>query len=115
MRYVDGSTGTSSPYDSPTAGKYLKSKEGWYNCGPSGSGKSYPCEDTYDFSALPGSFGYSVRVFGGDGTGLWWSASEYNSNNAYRRYMSFSNENVSGSYIDDHSKSNLFSVRCLQD
>jgi len=43
----------SNLYESPTAGKYLKAKEGWNDCGPSGSGKSYLCEDTYGFSALP--------------------------------------------------------------
>ncbi len=35
-----------------TAGTKLKSTTGWSDCGPSGSGSSYLCEDTYGFSAL---------------------------------------------------------------
>jgi uncharacterized protein (TIGR02145 family) len=63
MRYADGSYGTSSPYDSPTAGKYLKAKSGW---------KSNNGEDTYGFSALPGGIGNLEGDpnigYGGD----WW-------------------------------------------
>jgi uncharacterized protein (TIGR02145 family) len=50
-RYADGDKGTESPYKSETAGKYLKSKEGWNN----DEGKSCNGEDTYGFSALPGA------------------------------------------------------------
>ena len=98
MRYVDGTSGTESPYDSDTAGRYLKATSGWNN---GGNG-----EDTYGFSALPqpGSSG---------DYGFWWSASESSSLNAYYRFMSY------GEYVyyddDGLNKDFLFSVRCVQD
>jgi len=96
-----------------TAGKHLKAKEGWNSCGPTGSGKSFSCEDTYGFSALPGGYGGSDGSFYGAGNyGLWWSASENNSYYAYFRGMYYYNEDAR---YDDGDKSDLFSVRCLQD
>jgi len=112
-RSADGTSGTNSPYYSPTAGKHLKAKEGWTDCGPSGSGKSYSCEDTYNFSALPGGGGDSNGSFYYAGSnGFWWSASEYDSDYAYGRSMYFNGENA---YYNYYGKSLLFSVRCLQD
>ncbi|MDR3001555.1 MAG: hypothetical protein LBU89_09850 [Fibromonadaceae bacterium] len=108
-RFVDGNTGTSSPYDSPTAGRYLKSKDGWTDCGPD---KTYACEDTYGFSALPGGFGGGVN-FGDAGlSGNWWSATEYNASGAYFRDMYYSSE---GAIWDSYDKSFLLSVRCVKD
>jgi len=105
IRYVDGSTGTLSPYDSPTAGRYLKSQSGW-NRGGNG-------EDTYGFSAIPGGFGNSGGSFYDVGDdGYWWSASEGNSYEAYYRYMGYYSEHA---YWNYNVKSFLFSVRCLQD
>jgi len=105
LRYVDGTSGTSSPYQSSTAGRYLKAKSGWNS---SGNG-----EDTYGFSALPGGYGYSDGGFSNVGiNGLWWSSSEYGSDSAYRRYMNYYYENV---FYDYDGKGYLFSVRCLQD
>jgi len=104
-RYVDGTNGTSSPYDSPTAGKHLKAKTGWNS---SGNGL-----DTYGFSALPGGYGNSGGSFYSvGGYGLWWSSSEYNSYYACSRYMLYGYENA---YWYNYSKSFLRSVRCLQD
>ncbi|MCL1966885.1 MAG: hypothetical protein FWF67_03285 [Fibromonadales bacterium] len=41
-RYIDSSIDTTkSPYDSHTAGRYLKAKEGWDHCGPSRSSSSF--------------------------------------------------------------------------
>jgi len=117
-RYADGTTGTSSLYASPTAGKHLKAKTGWYSCGPSGSGSSYLCEDTHGFSALPGGgrFGSPLSdgaffLFGF--VGIWWSANEYDSYLAYNRYMSNNNENAG--WNDHYEKFDLVSVRCVQD
>jgi len=105
VRYVDGTSGTSSPYDSPTAGRYLKAKSGWNS---NGNG-----EDTYGFSALPGGSGLSDGGFYGVGNyGDWWSSSEDRSDGAYNRNMLYNNENV---YYDYNDKDTLFSVRCLQD
>jgi len=112
-RSADGTSGTNSPYSSPTAGPHLKAKEGWNDCGPSGSGKTYSCEDTYNFSALPGGLGNSNGDFGNAGDdGYWWSASEDNSNYAYYRGMYYLSENA---FYNNVAKSYLFSVRCLQD
>jgi uncharacterized protein (TIGR02145 family) len=105
MRYVDGTSGTDSPYDSKTAGKYLKATSGWND---SGNGL-----DTYGFSALPGGYGSSDGYFYDVGDyGHWWSSSEYSSNNACYRRMRCTNESA-GWLMDD--KNFLFSVRCVQD
>jgi len=104
INYVGGSS---------VAGKHLKAKTGWSNCGPSGSGSSYSCEDTYGFSALPGGYGGSGGSFDGVGLyGLWWSSSEYDSNIAYSRDMYYYDELA---YWNLNYKTNLRSVRCLQD
>jgi uncharacterized protein (TIGR02145 family) len=87
------------------AGKKLKATSGWDN-NSNGDG-------SYTFAALPGGRGYSYGSFTTAGyNGSWWSASEYDSNYAYGRYMGNSREGVSRYYSD---KSILFSVRCLQD
>jgi len=89
-------------------GTKLKAANGWtlYSKNPVGS-------DDFGFSALPGGFGNSVGRFGDIDLGAgWWSTKEYDSLNAYYRSMSFSDENT-GWY--NYSKSDLYSVRCLQD
>jgi uncharacterized protein (TIGR02145 family) len=105
VRYVDGSSGTSSPYNSPTAARYLKAASGWNN---SGNG-----EDTYGFAALPGGNSSSVIFANVGNNGLWWSATEGNAYDAYYRDISHSTEGVY--YYNDSSKDNLLSVRCVQD
>jgi uncharacterized protein (TIGR02145 family) len=78
---------------------------GWYN---NGNGT-----DQYGFSALPGGYGNSDGSFYSVGNlGLWWSANEYDSNYAYYRDMYY---NYDYAYWNDNYKSNLFSVRCVQD
>ncbi len=113
FRYVDGTSDTSSPYNSPTAGRYLKATSGWDSCGPSGSGNSYLCEDTYGFSALPGSYGRSDGSFHPFGEGNWWSATEYNSYKVYYRTMLHYSERIFLYYSDKNYLS--LSVRCLKD
>jgi uncharacterized protein (TIGR02145 family) len=104
-RYADGTSGTSSPYGSPTAGRYLKATSGW-NEGGNG-------EDTHGFAALPGGYGYSDGSFSDVGNiDYWWSASEYNSDFAYRRFMYYNYERA---IWNDYVKSRLHSVRCAQD
>jgi len=89
------------------AGKLLKATSGWNQ---NGNGT-----DAFGFSALPGGCGYSGGSFDYVGrNGHWWTASEYNSYNAYYRRMSYDDENVDYNYYDFH-KSYLFSVRCVQD
>ena len=77
------------------AGTRLKATSGWSN---SGNGT-----DDHSFSALPR----------GDGSeGLWWSSTEDDSNHAYCRHMYYAY-----SYVDkfDYTKTQQFSVRCVQD
>jgi len=86
------------------AGKKLKAKSGWNN---NGNGT-----DEFSFSALPGGGGYSRGRFdsvGGDGG--WWSSSENDDDNAYFQYMNCGYEHA-GWLLS--IKSNLNSVRCLQ-
>jgi uncharacterized protein (TIGR02145 family) len=113
-RYVDGTSGTKSPYGSSTAGRYLKATSGWKEY----QGKSGNGTDKYGFSALPGSGGYSVDDFGsvsmgyiGD-IGHWWSANEYAGGGGYSRSMGYDSEAANLVYS---TKSFLYSVRCLQD
>jgi uncharacterized protein (TIGR02145 family) len=105
MRYVDGSTGTESPYNSETAGKYLKATSGW-NDGGNGT-------DAHGFSALPGGRGDSGGYFDDvGGYGYWWSASGYGSDDAYIRRMIYYLERA---LYNNDEKYGLRSVRCLQD
>jgi uncharacterized protein (TIGR02145 family) len=107
---VDGTSGTESPYKSETAGKYLKSREGWKD----DKGKFGNGLDVFGFSALPGGDGYSGGDFYGVGNhGYWWSASENDSKFAYSRCMFYDSEYA---YYDSRNlKYGLRSIRCLQD
>jgi uncharacterized protein (TIGR02145 family) len=110
---------TLTNYVGSSAGAKLKATSGWLNCGPSGSSGSHSCEDTYGFSALPGSFGIASGSFGGiisfaGRSGFWWTATEYSASASYawRRDMDNNSSDVNS---DRSVKSNLFSVRCVQD
>ncbi|MCL2281821.1 MAG: fibrobacter succinogenes major paralogous domain-containing protein [Fibromonadales bacterium] len=95
------------------AGTKLKATSGWSSCGPSGSGSSYSCEDTYGFSALPGGYGFSDGSFDDVGdNGYWWSASEYSSDGVFPQHMGHYYE---GAHLFDGIKTELFAVRCQQD
>jgi len=90
------------------AGTKLKATSGWnsYEYVPVGT-------DNYGFSALPGGLGYSDGSFFDVGNyGSWWSASEYDSDSAYRRIMRYNDDHARWLSID---KTYLYSVRCLQD
>jgi uncharacterized protein (TIGR02145 family) len=107
IRYVDGRTGTSSPYKSETAGKYLKAKSNWSSVG-TGSG-----QDTYGFSALPGGdYNANDSFSSAGGLGFWWSAGKYSNDHAYIRYMVYNSE---GALYSNYGKSDLVSVRCVRD
>jgi len=112
-RFVDGTDSTSSPYDSPTAGRYLKAKEGWESCGPFGSGKKYSCEDTRGFEALPGGSGNSKGIFADKGrVGYWWSSSAPEASYAYFREIDYISD---GARWHNNDKKALYSVRCVKD
>jgi len=64
---------------SSVAGTKLKATSGWYN---NGNGTN-----EYGFSALPGGGGYSGGSFKDvEGSGNWWSSTEYSSDGAYYRH-----------------------------
>ena len=85
------------------AGKKLKAKNGWNN---NGNGT-----DEFGFSALPGGYSDGSFNYVGD-YGYWWSASEYDNDNAYYRMMDYY---FYFSYGGNFSKYDLCSVRCIQD
>jgi len=94
----------SSKDDCAKSIKLLKAKSGW-----NGNGNS---PDAYGFAALPGGYNNSV-VFSGVGIyGNWWSASEYNSGNAYDRGIRYDNDGV---FRSAGEKKVLCSVRCIKD
>jgi uncharacterized protein (TIGR02145 family) len=84
-------------------GTKLKSASGWNN---NGNGT-----DVYGFAALPGGFGVPAGFSNVGYEGIWWSASEYNANSAYDRFMKSDSENAS---LATPPKSSLLSIRCLQ-
>jgi len=87
------------------AGKKLKAKIGWNK---KGNGT-----DNYGFSALPGGFRFSNGGFdNASNSGNWWTATESDDLNAYRRYMGYDYGYV---YENYGSKSDGRSVRCIQD
>jgi uncharacterized protein (TIGR02145 family) len=101
--------GTGDYGASGTAGKKLKSKSGW------GNSDSYNGTDDFGFSALPGGYrGFFDGYFENAGHyGYWWTATEYYSDYAYRRYMNYDND-----YVDENNYSNKgygYSVRCVQE
>jgi len=108
-RYADGTGGTDGPYESETAGRYLKAKSGWndYEEKP-GNG-----EDKFGFAALPGGSGYSYGVFYDIGyDGYWWSSNEHTNYNAYSRRIYYYNDYAIWYYGD---RNFLHSVRCVKD
>ena len=102
-----------------TAGKKLKSSEGWAKGWDDDNGNG---TDYYGFSALPGggsnSINYGAIGYVGDG-GYWWSATvyEYNAKFVYYRSMSsYGSEFVIRYYAPTKNVfPMLFSVRCVQD
>ena len=87
------------------AGTKMKSKTGWDH---DGNGTN-----TSGFAGLPGGFRSLDGFFGFIGAfGYWWSSSEYNTFNAWSRYLLSVNGIVGRDY---GSKQDGFSVRCLRD
>jgi uncharacterized protein (TIGR02145 family) len=102
---------SSFPYESATAGKYLKATSGWNSyTGQSGNGT-----DDFGFAALPGG----CQVSGGYGdigsAGYWWSTQEYGNdkNFAYFRIMVSRRENIEAPFNSKQQRA--FSVRCIHD
>jgi len=93
---------------SSATGTKLKSSTDWNSSGgvPTGT-------DNYGFSALPGGYGSSRGGFNGAGyDGYWWGATaRHRASVAWSRRMYYDNEHVERG---NDAKTNLFSVRCLQ-
>ena len=100
FHYVDGTSGTESPYESKTAGKYLKAKSGWEN---NGNG-----EDKFGFAALPGGEGFTSGLFCFAGYDAYWHSSNSDNN----RFIGWGDERAA--YTRISSKSDLLSVRCIK-
>ena len=65
------------------------------------------------FMALPGGYRDTNGSFYSQGDyGFWWSSSEFDASNAWRRYLYYNNAQVSR---NNNPKSLGFSARCLQD
>jgi len=83
----------------------LKATSGWND---NGNGT-----DNFEFSALPGGYGYPNGNFRYVGDfGQWWSSTERDNTYAYSREMYSGTEYVQ--YVHSE-KSLLYSVRCLKD
>ena len=115
-RSADGTNGTESPYQSKTAGKFLKSANGWADIdkkGTSGNGT-----DKFGFSALPS--GYFTGKFSSIGyDGYWWSST---SNNDKAYWTNIPSTRMMGDKRFDYTvfqevekKTNYLSVRCIKD
>jgi uncharacterized protein (TIGR02145 family) len=98
--------GTGNYGDSGTAGKTLKSKNGWFS---NGNGT-----DTYGFSALPGGQRSRDGEFNGvEFHGYWWmaTATEFDDDWAQIRAMHYDKDYV---IYSSHYKSVGYSVRCIE-
>jgi uncharacterized protein (TIGR02145 family) len=105
-RFIDGSNDTISPYKSKTAGKSLKTIDGW----DSHKEKSGNGMDKYGFSALPGGRIVAGRFDGIGYSGWWISASETNTNLVHvRRIYNDGDDAGWGNY----GKKFLLSIRCI--
>jgi uncharacterized protein (TIGR02145 family) len=117
MRFADGDIGTESPYESKTAGKYLKATSGWDMgaLGTSGNGS-----DKFSFSALPSGSGHGdssksggvflVAGFRGVGKVCWWW-----STSIHRRGIAAGSEQTYSSYLSYGERGSSASVRCIKD
>jgi uncharacterized protein (TIGR02145 family) len=96
-------------YGKGAAAEHLRDQEGWEDCGNSGT---YPCYDSYGFSALPSGRRSTDGVFGSAGlSSNFWSATESNNNKAYNRLIV---RGVTFVTKPNNEKSIGYSVRCVR-
>jgi uncharacterized protein (TIGR02145 family) len=73
----------------------------------------FVASNPYGFTALPGGIGYADGSFNYvSSQGYWWSATQSNEDNANVRLIQRDGTSV---YSSTPNKSNLYSVRCVQD
>ena len=99
------------------AGSQMKSTSGWddYDDGEDDDddGESGNGNNESGFSGLPGGFCYVNGPFFGIGkNGFWWSSTEFDTDYARCRYLSYYDGDVSRDY---QNKGKGISVRCLRD
>jgi len=103
LRYVDsknGGNGAGTPYESNTAGRYLKASDDWDGT------------DKYSFAALPGGYGNSGDYENIDNGGYWWSSSANDA--AYAHFWEMGSKSTIVSW-HNNDKNRLHSVRCVKD
>jgi len=91
----------------------LKAKEGWKDCGPTGSGQKYVCNDEFGFTAVPAEADYQ-GIYNNDhrSRSFLWSANQYAKDEAY--YFGIWLQDPP--YLDYFDKTSYkLSVRCLKD
>jgi uncharacterized protein (TIGR02145 family) len=96
-------------------GKAITTDTGWYYYSDIGSigNTDFPAKrNTSGFSALPGGKRFSSGSFLTVGKHTyWWTATEYDENNAYNRYLMFTYVHLAN---DNSSKASGYSVRCVK-
>ena len=92
-------------FNESMAGKVLKSTSGWAS---NGNGT-----DAFGFSALPAGYRYDDRYYNLEGYyANFWSSTEFDSYRAYNMYLICRDDYAN---LDNNSKGDAFSVRCIQD
>lgn len=105
-------------YDATTTdnkiAKALAAKTDWTTSTTTGApGNTLSTNNSSGFSALPGGFRNYTGSFNYLGNyGIWWSATEYDTDNAWNRTLGYSNAYLSSNFND---KQDGFSVRCVRD
>jgi uncharacterized protein (TIGR02145 family) len=85
-------------------GTKLKNSTGWYNGGNGTNGS--------DFGGLPGGYRLNLSFNEIGSNAIWWSTSEYNSQNSWAHLLGF---DYSGVFRFSDYKTYGFSVRCVKD
>jgi uncharacterized protein (TIGR02145 family) len=108
VKFIDPGADTTCQFcsQSGTAGGAMKSTTGW-NAPNTGATNSS------GFSGLPGGYRNHDGTFNSVGiNGIWWSAGEFDTSNAWLRTLNYGNANVNRGGIN---KSGGFSVRVVRD
>lgn len=98
-------------------GRALASKIGWYqynySCDVGANYGSYlsSTKNATRFTLMPSGY-YNNGFSSTTNSGYIWTSTQYNSNDAYGRYMDYSSRGLNNSY---HYKHYGFSVRCVRD
>jgi uncharacterized protein (TIGR02145 family) len=70
-------------------------------------------DNSSGFTGLPGGNRLITGSYANLGViGMWWTSTESNANNAWRRYLHYANSSVARQNLD---KKNAFSIRCTRD